>query len=336
MALIYESAVPDPDGVYVCGSRPQQVVWQEQPALRLSGEPGASLLVVPDLSLERGRVEVDIGADSAAYAGIAFRIRDSFNYELAYAQPHTSGQWDALQYDPIFHGSNTWQLYHGPGAQLAADCPPQSWFRLQVAFREDRAVVRVGEQAPLWVPRLAHGRGAGMVGLWTYLPAHFANLCIWDDVPRAWGEPDFGSAVFPALPDPAEGAVTSWLLEGFGRVEAEPGGILNLHRYLPSSVQEARLVREIEVPEDGVLTFKVGFSDELTLQVDDDVVFSGENRYHCGPVWAERGYVTPDQEVVCTLSKGRHSVVATVCVKELFGWGLAVVIEGVRRLLPVM
>jgi len=45
-----------------------------------------------------------IGADEPAYPGIAFRVADVLNFELAYAVPHVSGQWDALQYDPVFHG----------------------------------------------------------------------------------------------------------------------------------------------------------------------------------------------------------------------------------------
>ena len=115
MSIIYESAVPYPDELFVRDPKPEICEWQGQEALSLSGQ-GASLLVVPDLSLSRGWIEADIGSDGTAYPGIVFRVRDSLNYELAYIQPHTSGQWDALQYDPVFHGSNTWQLYYGSGA----------------------------------------------------------------------------------------------------------------------------------------------------------------------------------------------------------------------------
>ena len=129
--------------------------WSGRKALRLSGQT-ASLLAIPNLALLQGRVEVDIGTEGAAYAGIAFRILDSLNYELAYAQPHTSGKWDALQYDPVFHGSNTWQLYHGAGAQKNVAVPTGTWFTLHLEFEERRAAIWVDNQPPLVVDRLAH------------------------------------------------------------------------------------------------------------------------------------------------------------------------------------
>ena len=155
MSVIYESEVPDPTTLFIRDPQPEICHWQGRQALRLSGQ-GASLLLIPELLLSQGWIEVDIGAEGTAYPGIAFRVLDCLNYELVYIQPHTSGMWDALQYDPVFHGSNTWQLYHGPGAQQRVDVPPQTWQRLRVEFQDQRAWIRVGEQEPLLVNRLAH------------------------------------------------------------------------------------------------------------------------------------------------------------------------------------
>ena len=127
MTLIYEHKTPHPGEFVLRDPAPEVVAWQGREALRLSGQ-GASLAIIPDLFLSQGRVEVDIGSEGAAYAGIVFRLSDTLNYELAYAQPHTSGKWDAIQYDPVFHGSNTWQLYHGPGAQQVAQVPERLAF----------------------------------------------------------------------------------------------------------------------------------------------------------------------------------------------------------------
>ena len=182
MTLLYEREILYPQEFYLRDPQAEIVSWQGRHALRLSGQ-GACLALLPDLSLTQGRIEVDIAAEGAAYPGIAFRAGDTYNYELTYAQPHTSGKWDALQYDPVFHGSNTWQLYHGPGAQQVAQVPLNDWFRLSVEFRGQQAIVRLGEGEPLFIHRLAHSSPSGMVGLWTYLPAYFANLCVWDDLP---------------------------------------------------------------------------------------------------------------------------------------------------------
>jgi hypothetical protein len=65
-----------------------------------------------------------------------------------------SGEWDALQYDPVFHGSNTWQLYHGPGYQREAQVPTGRWFRLKVDTCGMRAAVSVDGQPSLEVERV--------------------------------------------------------------------------------------------------------------------------------------------------------------------------------------
>jgi len=328
MSIIYESEVPDPSTLFVRDPQPQICDWQGRKALRLSGQE-ASLLVIPELFLSQGWIEVDVGADGAAYPGIAFRVLDSLNYELAYIQPHTTGKWDALQYDPVFHGSNTWQLYYGPGAQKNADVPPQSWHRVRVEFQDQRALIRVGEQEPLLVSQLAHNHVTGLVGLWTYLPAYFSNLRISDD------QPDIPSLYQEKTEDLTLNTVSEWFLEGFGVVDTEANGILNLNRYLPVSESEVSLIRDVKVHKDGMFVFNVGFSDQLTLQIDGEVIFSGENLFRSSPKWNERGYVKVDQPVSHHLSKGTHRITAILKAKEYFGFGVAIIIEGDEyRLLP--
>ena len=86
---------------------------------------------------------------------------------------------------------------------------------------------------------------------------------------------------------------------------------------------------------DGNLTFSLGFSDVLSLRVDEQVIFNDENLFHSSPHWAERGYVTMDQQVSIPLSQGRHRLVADLQAKEYFGFGLALKVEGAQfRLLP--
>lgn len=329
MSLIYESDVPELRSCYVRDPAPAIVDWHGRKALRLSGQ-GASLVILKPLHLAQGRIEVDIGAEGAAYAGVAFHIADTCNFEMAYAQPHTSGQWDALQYDPVFHGANSWQLIHGPNAQAPATIPLQTWFRLSVEFSERQARIRVGEQAPLVVPRLAHAHSSGGVGLWTYLPAHFARLQVWDDAP-----PDLSGVSSAVLEAAHADCVAEWFLEGFGVVACEPTGILNVNRYLPSTVEEVRLVRWLETRSERDLDMRVGHSDELTLEVDGQRVFSGRHVFHSSPKWEERGYVEARERVHVTLAPGLHQLTATLRVTELFGFGMIMNLgEGITALLP--
>jgi hypothetical protein len=322
MSIIYESEVPNPKELLIRDPKPEICNWQGRKALQLSGQ-GASLVIVPDLSLSQGWIEVDIGSDGAAYPGIAFRVLDGLNYELGYIQPHTSGQWDAMQYDPVFHGSNTWQLYYGLEAQKNVDVPVQTWHHFRIEFQNLRARLRVGEQEPLIINRLAHNHQSGLLGLWTYLPAYFSNLRIGDDLIEIGSSLD--QEPNEELPS---GMVIKWFLEGFGVVDTETNGVLNLNRYLPITEQEVKLIREIDVREAGDFVFKVGFSDQLKFQIDGEVVFTGENLFHASPKWEERGYVRPDHQIVHRLDKGMHRVTAILNAKEYFGFGIALNIEG--------
>jgi hypothetical protein len=159
--------------------------------------------------------------------------------------------------------------------------------------------------------------------LWTYLPAYFSNLRIWDDAP-AWAAisfPELDESVMP-------GTVSEWFLEGYGTVTCEPGGILNLNRYLPVSVNEVRLMRQVEVLEHGNFSFHTGYSDMLRLQVDEQVIFSGVNLFKSSPNWHERGYVSADHQVSHPLARGVHSISVTLKAKEFFGFGMVLRIEG--------
>ncbi|HPH95904.1 MAG TPA: hypothetical protein PKW33_10255 [Anaerolineaceae bacterium] len=319
MPIINREEIPDLHQGYIRDAHPEIVEWLGRKSLRLSGE-NASLLVLPEICLEHGQIEVDIASAGAAYAGIAFRIQDLENYELAYAQPHTSGLWDALQYDPVFHGSNTWQLFYGGGAQLAADVPPQTWFRLRVAFAGEQALIQAGEQPPLLVNPLAWGCRTGGLGLWTYLPAFFSNLMVRDDLPNFPEIP----ATLPLMKD----MVTEWFLEGYGMVKGENNGLINLNRYLPANHKEVKLSRVFFMNEDASLILRIGFSDEIDLKVDGQTVFTGTNLFHASPNWNERGYVALNDKIACSLEKGQHRLEAVLRSTEYFGFGLGLAVEG--------
>lgn len=302
--------------------------WRGRPALLLDG-----FAFFPEWELEEGVITVDIGAEGAAYCGVVFHGQDPANFELVYAQPHTSGRWDALQYDPVFRGSNTWQLYHGPGAQQATRVPMGEWFTLEVAFDAHRACARVGDGEPLIVPRLAHGVGKGFIGIWTYQPAYFSNLRV---VP---GRTDLLSGLdnpsLHGIGTSQSQLITEWFVEGFGKVECEPNGVLNLNRYLPVTVSEARLVRRLVAEQETRLELTFGFSDVLTLGIDDKVLYQGEHLY--APERQSQGYVGLDHKLKYTLLPGEHTLIATLSRTEYFGWGMIMSLAGAGvRLKPAV
>jgi hypothetical protein len=311
--------------LHIYAAEAEAVTRGDRPALRLVN----GLVIFPDLDLIDSTFEVSIAAEGSAYPGIAFRIADRANYELGYTQPHTSGQWDAIQYDPVFHGSNTWQLYHGPTFQKRATVPTGVWFSLRVDVQGSRAAFTVDGQPPLIVDPLAHTPRSGPVGLWTYLPAFFSDFRVGpcEAFPAGAAEPA----------DPPAGAMEAWFLEGFGRVACEPHGILNLNRYVPLALGEAHLTRRFEMLGEDDVEIMFGFSDDLTLSVDDQVMFQGQWTFSGMQDYAGRGYVEPDAHSLHpTLPPGLHTLSAVLKTTEGFGWGLSLSLRSDHvRLLPV-
>ena len=324
MTLLHEDDLTHLQALSLHASEAEVVSWKGRRALRLVD----GLALISDRELDDVSIEVWIGAEGPAYPGVAFRVADVSNFELVYAVPHVSGQWDAVQYDPVFHGSNTWQLYHGPCYQAKATVPTEEWFRLRVDVKGNRAAFTVGEQPPLVVGRLAHGQRTGLVGVWTFKPAYFSGLKISDccELPRSRWRPPKGP----------EGVIEEWFVEGFGLVWCEPGGVLNLNRYLPVSIAEVVLTRQFEAASDGQVELRFGFSDELSLELDGEAVFEGSNTFAGFAGYEARGYAYAGMKSVSRkVTKGVHRLRATLRVTEFFGWGLVMAIKGQGlRLLP--
>lgn len=183
MTVLLENTLTRFPDLDIEAAKAEIVTWQGREALRLEN----GLALIRNYKIIGASIEVLIGADGSAYSGVAFRLADKLNFELAYAVPHVSGEWDALQYDPVFHGSNTRQLHHGPSYQRAAQVPTGRWFRLRVDFCGNRAAISVDGQLPLVVESLARSAAAGFFGLWSYLPAYFCDLqvstCSEQDLP---------------------------------------------------------------------------------------------------------------------------------------------------------
>jgi hypothetical protein len=313
---LYETDLTDLEELDLRASLAEAVTWRGRRALQLNG-----LVLVRGLKVSDATIEVDICTEEACYPGVSFRVGDVLNFELAYAVPHCSGVWDAIQYDPVLHGSNTWQLYHGEWYQKAATVPTGEWFHLRIDVQGERAAISVDGQPALVVPGLAHPAAAGRVGIWTYLPAYFSNL----RVSPCQRMPEAGSK----SPQPAPDTLTEWFVDGFGRVQCEPGGVLNLNRYMPPSLGEALLTRRLAMATAGEVELAFGFSDELALAVDGEELFTGANTFKGFGSYEERGYAhLGAQSVRLRLEPGIHQLTARLKVTEGFGWGMILALRG--------
>jgi hypothetical protein len=290
--------------------------WQGKHALLLEN----GLAVIPNIDMVDAEIEVQIAVEGPAYPGIVFRQADHQNYELAYAVSHCSGLWDAIQYDPVFNGSNTWQLYYGNSYQGTADVPTDNWFSFKVTCLDKRAVITVGDQEPLIVERLAHPSRAGQFGIWTFRPAYFSGLQISSikKLDQLAGQPAHAP----------QGAVDAWYMGGSGLVHCEPNGVLNINRLFLTSIKETHLERSFELSSDCQANINLGYSDALSLVLDGELIFEGENKFSGFADRAERGYAEIGGELIsCNLGAGAHKISADISVSEGFGWGLIVTVQ---------
>ncbi len=285
--------------------------FQGVPALRLEN----GLVLLPDFSGQDLSMEVWIAAEGPCYSGLVFRLADTDNYELVYTQPHSSGGWDALQYDPVFHRSNTWQVYHGPSYQHPAIVPTGRWFKLGLDVKGTRAAVSVDDQPPLVVEQLAYKPAPGRAGIWTYLPAYFRDLRIF---------PSRSISTAGEAPSLLDGTIESWQLQGVGEVKVEPNGALNLNRWLPVSASPAHLAHRFSLAQAQPVDFAFGFSDKLTLVIDGQPIFHRENLWQGMEAgYDTHGYVIAGQHHASLwLESGEHELTASLSASEGFGWGI--------------
>lgn len=326
MDAIFQSDLTDLSCLSLKESKLAEVVtWQGRKCLHLSGSA-----LLKEHNFRNSRSEVWICAEGSCYPGIIFNASDQYNYELVYSQPHTSGRWDAIQYDPVFHGSNTWQIYHGEAYQAVADVPTGDWFHFRVDCVGEHALVWVNGIPHLHIQNLAHPNTSGLAGIWSHLPAYFSNLQI-----SSLNSLD----EFPVLPiSPAPGKVIdSWLLKGYGIVTCEPNGILNLNRFLPNFIQEVHLHRNLCLSNEAVVQINAGFSDIIEISLDGKEIFKGENFYQNSPDWNRRGYISWKKNFDIKLSAGEHEISVLLKHSEPhFGFGLCVSVSGAKvEFLPV-
>ena len=94
-------------------------------------------------------------------------MRDDEHYESFYVRPHQVGNPDSVQYNPVFNGVASWQLYHDDGFWAAIDFPIGEWFTVRLVFAGTRAEVFVDDMASpaLEVAELKMPVVAGGVGI---------------------------------------------------------------------------------------------------------------------------------------------------------------------------
>jgi hypothetical protein len=322
-----------------------------------------------DVRLEDGTIDFDVQVTSRrSFVYVEFRADADGEYEEMYLRPHKSSLPDAVQYAPVWQGRSSWQLYHGPGATAAVSFEPGAWTHVRVILAGRRAALFVKnmEKPALVVPRLARDPKPGYIGLRGFLPAdvpgtgpiaRFSNVVIRPG-PVAF---DFEAALRPAAassaktspePDPP---VRSWAVSQsfvpanadvselpaaavtgeFRKIDAEPGGLLELHRHVPvpkNSRVTAGVARvRIRAATAGTYAFDLGFSDIATVFLNGRPVFRGDGTFTTDAPRRE-GLIGYDQaRLYLPLAAGDNEL--SILVSDVFGgWGLMGRFPGARGL----
>jgi hypothetical protein len=294
------------------------------------------------VDFEDGVIEYDMAATSeTGFHGLRFRAVGRFDSEHVYLRPHLSGLPDAVQYNPIFHGISSWQIYADARYVLPATITPERWVHVRVAVQGQRMEMTIDGEL-LVFPDLIRESASGEVALNSSGAGgvRCANVVV-----RPGADPEFVGTQGAQGVEPEPGTVSVWRVsEPF--VEAEIDGVLELPRSVATTQSWSRLragvrgianIAELTGMVDGrntvfaaialdvetarTVRIKLGFSDRARVFLNGRQLFS-----------AADGFATRDyrflgtmglyDELFLPLEAGSNEL--WVAVSETFGgWGIS-------------
>ncbi len=299
---------------------------------------GVGIAYLDGLEFENGVIECDLYSPTQkAYLGLAFRIGELVNYECIYFQPHTSGKWDAIQYDPIFNSSATWQLYNGKDYQAVADIPVQEWFHVKLEVIDDIAIVYLNNnQNPSLSVKLKHDITSGAVGVFSYHPANFKNLKVTKYDPLSGSEKHHESNIKD------ESYISSWLIsepyDNYNQnkdiqvlnksinkwhlIDAEDY-LVNLNKHFVKTNTKNTVLAKVFINSKKTQSKKLyfGYSDKVRVCLNSEMLFEGDNSFVESGDYRDRGYVLENDKTIDVLFlEGENELIMEIS-EDKFGWG---------------
>jgi hypothetical protein len=284
--------------------------------------------------------------------GGVWRVQDPGNYEEFYLRPHQSGNPDASQYTPVFHGLLSWQLYHGPRYAVPIAHRFDAWVRLRIVFAGLRAQVYVDdmETPALAIDDLKRTVAPGGVGVGAedFAPAWFSNFSFAEaDAPPLAGRPGLPEAAPPgtiaawqvsdAFPESALQGKT--LLDAgdlagrrWTRLAAEPSGLANLARVQGtgrrSNTAFARAV--IVADRERSARLDLGFSDRVRVYLNGRLLFCGDDSFQSRD-YRFLGSIGYFDALYLPLTQGANELLLAVS-EDQGGWGVQAKLESLSGL----
>ena len=257
-------------------------------------------IIFKDADLRDGIIEADISfPQKRGFPGIVFRMADRSNMEYFYVRPHQSGNPDATQYTPLFNGNAGWQLYHGEGYSKAYTFKFDQWHHVKIDMHGLQAEVYIDDmQTPLIrVTELLNGWKSGKFG--------FISEGVTFRVSNVQYTVKQGAAP-AAIPVPAngtEGLVTQWQIANpidrrifdknneltkdikeklkWNTHTSIASGTIDLGKYIQPGDTGKAIIAKIVIhsEKEQVKRISFGFSDFVTVYLNDKALFSGRDNF---------------------------------------------------------
>jgi len=316
---------------------------------------GAAL--VKDFEMRDAVIDVDVATPATrGFFGFQFRLdKAGANGEWVYLRQHKSGLPDAMQYTPVLNTGANWQIYNGPGFTGPVDIPRNVWFHLRLEIIGAQAKLYVQDMAKpaLAMNDLKSGVQRGQLALYVLTGAtYFSNFEVRTTPDAEWQRhvpkmPAGTLAKWALSPSydaltrdlerplsPAEDSAIPWQ-----DVEAEPPGFVVIYRYRQAPHLQVSFANDfskrlepqpgmkviyakttIHSDRDEVKKLLVGYSDEVSLFLNGNILFRGRSaQYFRDPGFL--GIVNPENDAVyLPLKKGSNELM--LAVSEIGGgWG---------------
>lgn len=305
------------------------VVWTEL-------EPFRDGVVEADVFLQPGR----------GFTGLLFRAPDAENGELFYFRHHQRGLPDAWQYHPRYNGHQAYQIYQGQGFAGSFDTPIGRWSRVRFEVSNSAARILVDGQEAAIMHDLQMEPVAGKFGFWALGGERLIRNVSYK--PLQAGEAAFLAAragegpESPALPGTViDGwkvtapltfeAATSLIdehVEDLQRMSPVHRGIVDLNQVgsISGDANSVLARVEIESPAAQTVYLDLAFSDDASVHLNGDHLFSGSDRFRSRD-YRFLGTMGFYDRVPLRLNAGLNRLDIIVSEAE-GGWGIGGLIEG--------
>jgi hypothetical protein len=319
-------------------------------AIKLDEKSGP--MYFKDLIFKNGTIEFDVEVNQAyPFPTIYFR-KNNENTEHVYLRTGVVNQKnaiDAVQYASIVKSVNMWDLQHE--YQSAANMKIGDWnhIKLVVSGKQLRVFVNNPIEPNLEIPCMEGITDEGQIGIETGFPgqAIFANIIVKPNETEGLS-PQAGADITKhdtryirnwlvskpdSLPNGKE-LNTSMLPKNitWENITAERRGLVNLSKKYGNNPKRnyVWLRAKIKSETDQSQLFKLGFSDDVWVFVNQKPVYLDKNDYMKGMLKSPNGRISLDNcAFQIHLQKGENELLIGLA-NDFYGWGIMARLENIE------